>query len=308
MLERLRFQGDPGVSGRYSAPWGLVFDTHPGQAPFYVVAAGSCWLELEGEPPRKLDSGDLVLLPRGNQHTLRDAPSSRTIPASQVMPPAAHGMPTVTSGGGGAETHLIGGYFRFDSPLSLPVLAALGKVILLRCEVRKEAQGIDPLLGLFCREGRSSEPGSRAAISSLLKLLFIQILRISLSQGQEETTCAANPLALLFDPALRSAAEAIHFEFRRPWTIADLANLVGMSRTTFALRFQELTGMSVQVYLTQVRMLDAVGRLERTTDTLEAIARHVGYGSEAAFSTAFKRELGLSPGAYRRQKSGARPA
>jgi len=304
MLEKLRFQGDPGVHGCYTAPWGLEFAAQPGQAPFYVVAAGSCWLEMEGEEPRQLYVGDLVLLPRGDAHILRDAPRSRTVAASEVVPPPDRRIVTVNWGGGGGETHLLGGFFRFDSSFSLPLLGALERVILLRAEDPQRANGVDPLLGLFCHEGRSQEPGNRAATSGLLKLLFIQILRITLSaRGPHGKRCEPNPLVLLFDPVLRRAAEAIHFESHRPWTIAGLAALAGMSRTTFAVRFQELTGTSPLAYLTQVRMLNAVDRLERTNDTLEAIARQVGYGSEAAFSTAFKRELGVSPGAYRRERS-----
>ncbi len=134
--------------------------------------------------------------------------------------------------------------------------------------------------------------------------MFIEFLRLALStREQGNQPCSKNPLLLLFDPVLRSAAEAIHFESRKPWTIEALADLSGLSRTSFAVRFQELTGTSPLAYLTQVRMLNAVDLLERTNDTLGAIALQVGYGSEAAFSTAFKRELGVSPGAYRKEKS-----
>ncbi len=273
MLERLRFHGGPGLNGSYTAPWELTVAANA-EAPFYVVAAGSCRLEIEGQSPWELSQGDLVLLPRGDAHTLR-----------------------------GTATQLVGGYFKFDSPFSVPVLHALGSAIVLRADDAGHQEGIKPLLSLFCRERRSGEPGSRAAMSGLLKLLFIQILRDVLTRGRDEKACAANPLVLLFDPSLRKAAEAIHFEYHRPWTIADLADLAGMSRTTFAVRFQELTGTSPLAYLTQVRMLDAIDRLESTSQTLEAIAQQVGYGSEAAFSTAFKRELGVSPGSYRKQKS-----
>jgi AraC-like DNA-binding protein len=278
MLERLRFHGGPGANGSYATPWELAVPASE-EAPFYVVAGGSCRLEIEGQTPLELTQGDLVLLPRGDAHTLR-----------------------------GPTTQLVGGYFRFDSPFSVPVLHAMGSTIVVRADDEGQQEGIKPLLSLFCRERRSGEPGSRAAMSGLLKLLFIQILREVLTRGHDEKSCAANPLVLLFDPSLRKAAEAIHFEYQRPWTIADLADLAGMSRTTFAVKFQELTGTSPLAYLTQVRMLDAIDKLEGTNQTLEAIAQQVGYGSEAAFSTAFKRELGLSPGAYRKAKTPSRSA
>jgi AraC-like DNA-binding protein len=181
-------------------------------------------------------------------------------------------------------------------------------MILLNAESGYHAEGVAPVLGLFCKEGRSQVPGNRAATSGILKLLFIEILRITMSnRTRENRPCAKNPLAPLFDPVLRKAAEAIHFEPSKPWTVADLADLSGLSRTSFAVHFQELTGVSPLAYLTRIRMLNAVDLLERSNDTLEAIAVQVGYGSEAAFSTAFKREMGVSPGAYRKKESVSGP-
>lgn len=305
MLEKLRFRGDSGINGAFSAPWGLVFDADSDQAPFYVVAAGTCQLNVPGMGEWTLGQGDLVLLPRGDTHQLRDAPGSRVVPASSLgRSSSGQGMQSFSWGGGGTETLLVGGSFRFERPFFLPILGAMDPVILLRAQDPTRLGGINALLGLFCREGRSQAPGSRAATSGVLKLLFIEFLRFAVSATERgNQPCNKNPLVLLFDPVLRGAAEAIHFETARPWTIETLADLSGLSRTSFAVRFQDLTGTSPMAYLTQVRMLDAIDLLETTNDTLEAIALQVGYGSEAAFSTAFKRELGVSPGAYRKGKS-----
>lgn len=302
MLEKLRFQGDPGINGSFTAPWGLAFDANPSQAPFYVVAVGTCRLELPGVGEWELRRGDLALLPRGNAHLLKDAAGSRAVPASSLISPERRGVQTLRLGGGGQEAAIVGGFFRFASPFSLPLLGSMEPVILLNTEGGKLSEGIAPVLGLFCKEGRSQVPGNRAATSGILKLLFIEILRITMSNRvQTNRPCSKNPLALLFDPVLRKAAEAIHFETAKPWTVATLADLSGLSRTSFAVRFQELTGMSPLAYLTQIRMLASIDLLERTNDTLDAIAVQVGYGSEAAFSTAFKREMGVSPGTYRKQ-------
>jgi len=301
MLEKLRFHGDPGINGALTAPWGFAFDADPGQAPFYVIAAGTCRLEVPGVGEWELHQGNLVLLPRGDAHHLKDAPESRVIPAPPLISPPGQGMQTLQWGGGGQETQIIGGFFRFESPFSLPILGAMDPVVLLGVQGDKPLEGIAPLLGMFCREGRSQGPGNRAVTSGLLKLLFIEILRATMSNQQQQAhPCRKNPLVLLFDPVLRKAAEAIHFETRQAWTVAALADLSGLSRTSFAVRFQDLTGTSPMAYLTQVRMLNAIDLLERTNDTLEAIGRQVGYGSEAAFSTAFKRAMGVSPGAYRK--------
>jgi len=307
LLDKLKFRGNPGIHGTFSAPWALAFNANPDQAPFYVVAAGTCQLNVLGVGDWELQKGDLVLLPRGDAHILRDDPASRIVQASSLLSASRdQGIQRLQWGGGGKETQVVGGLFRFDSPFSFPILVSMDQVILLRADDPIRLEAVNPLLGLFCREGRSQEPGSRAATSGLLKLLFIEILRYAvLNRDRENRPCNRNPLVLLFDPVLRKAAEAIHFETGRPWNVETLASLSGLSRTSFAVRFQELTGTSPLAYLTQVRMLDAVDLLEKTNDTLGAIAHKVGYGSEAAFSKAFKRELGVSPGTYRKQKSTA---
>lgn len=304
MLDKLRFHGDPGINGAFTAPWGFAFDADHNQAPFYVIASGTCWLDVKDVGEWELHQGDLVLLPRGDAHHLKDAPGSRVIPAPLPISTPGQGMQALGLGGGGRETQIISGFFRFESPFSLPILGAMEPVILLGVGGDTLLEGIAPLLGLFCREGHSQGPGTRAATAGLLKLLFIEILRTTMSnRARGNQTCNKNPLALLFDPVLRKAAEAIHFESDKAWTVATLAKIAGLSRTSFAVRFQELTGTSPLAYLTQIRMLDAIGLLERTNDTLEGIALQVGYGSEAAFSTAFKREMGISPGGYRKEKS-----
>ncbi len=304
LLDRWKFHGDPGFHGEFTAPWGLSFDRGEGLAPFYVVASGSASLQLAepGAEAWKLGVGDLVLLPRGDAHVLKDSPGSRAVPGSGFPPPSPHGtMRTLRWGGGGDAARVIGGVFRFGSRFALPILGAMDRVLVIRADDHSRFEGIDAVLGLFCREGSLGQQGNRAAIAGLLKVLFIQIMRTILAAHRPQTrVCARNPLVLLMEPSLRAAAEAIHFEPQKPWTLDTLASLVGMSRTTFAVRFQDLAGTSPLAYLTQVRMLHATDALETTDDTLEAIARRVGYGSEAAFATAFKRELGVAPGAWRK--------
>jgi AraC family transcriptional regulator, activator of mtrCDE len=310
LLDKWRFHGDPGFNGEFTTPWGLSFEKQPGRAPFYVVPSGLARLELTDPPALSWELGakDLVLLPGGDAHILRDSSGSLATPASSLPPQPHHGgMRTLRWGGGGTPTQVVGGVFRFDSSFALPILGAMDRVIVIRAHDRARFEGIDSVLGLFCHEGRSGLPGNRAAISGLLKLLFIQIMRTTLSARQPENqTCRPSPLVLMMDRSLRTAAEAIHLESEKPWTIEALAALVGMSRTTFALRFQALVGTSPLAYLTQVRMLQATSYLDSTDETLEAIAGRVGYGSEAAFATAFKRELGLAPGAWRRRSGKGR--
>jgi transcriptional regulator GlxA family with amidase domain len=106
----------------------------------------------------------------------------------------------------------------------------------------------------------------------------------------------------MFAPSMQSVAHALHSEPEQPWSVAKLATLAGLSRTSFAVQFQSLTGIPPMAYLTRIRMMKAIDCLERTNATLEVIASQVGYGSEAAFSIAFKREMGSSPGTYRKNR------
>jgi len=127
------------------------------------------------------------------------------------------------------------------------------------------------------------------------------VLRSEMARRRREPgSCKGTSLALMFDPSLRGVAELLHRFPERPWTVAALAEEAYMSRTSFAVKFAETSGMAPFAYLTHVRMLNAIELLSTTTCTLEEIARRVGYGSEAAFSAAFKREIGVAPGAYRR--------
>ena len=209
MLEKLRFHGDPGINGAFTAPWGVGFDAQPCQAPFYVIAAGACRLNVPSVGEWELHQGDLVLLPRGDAHHLKDAPGSRVIASSAILSTPGQGMQTLRWGGGGRETQIIGGFFRFESPFSLPILGAMDPVILFGAQDDKPWEAVTPLLGMFCREGQSQGPGSRVATSGLLKLLFIEILRATMSNREKENRpCNKNPLVLLFDPVLRKAAEA----------------------------------------------------------------------------------------------------
>jgi AraC-like DNA-binding protein len=143
------------------------------------------------------------------------------------------------------------------------------------------------------------QPGSEVAANRLAEVLFIQAIRAHLASGAD----CRNPgwLRAIFDPQVGAAIGAIHENVNRPWTVEALAESAGMSRSAFALRFKELLGQTPLDYLTEWRMQKAVQLLEHKDKKLFEIARSVGYESDAAFSKAFKRVLGLTPGEHRRK-------
>ena len=306
LLETLRLRGGRGYNAVLHGPWGIEFPAREEASPFYVVSRGACHLELPGAGVQlNLNAGDMVMLPLGDTHVLRDIPESAVVPFSSLALESGQGAEgkTLLLGKNGPETTLLAGELIFDSPFAPPLLSAMDRVVHVRAENDDNVGTFSLVLKMLCREGRSSEPGSRAACSGLLKLMFIQVLRYNMEEHQREGgSCQRHPLALMFDKDLHAVTEALHRNPERPWTVADMAATAGMSRTKFSLRFAEVAGVAPLAYLTSHRMMVAGDLLERTEATLEEIATRTGYGSEAAFSTAFKREMGMAPGGYRRTR------
>jgi AraC-like DNA-binding protein len=108
--------------------------------------------------------------------------------------------------------------------------------------------------------------------------------------------------AALTDPAITAALRSIHDDPARPWTVQELGARAGMSRATFARRFTALVGRPPLTYLTWWRMTTAARLLRDTDAPLSTIARQIGYTSEFAFTTAFKRQYGTAAGRYRREE------
>ena len=299
---RLEFRAE------FTAPWGFHASACAGRAALYIVSWGNCLLEVEGaEGPIALSGGDMVLLPCGDSHILRDSPTTPT----PTMPREAFLATRLgqerkdphASEESGAGTLLTAGWFAFESHLATPFLTALGSLIHLRGEEASRLW-LETILKLFCLEARESQPGAEIATARLMDLLFIQLIRASMAEHRGQGgNCSGNFLRALFDSQLGRALERIHIAPERAWTVAELASEVGMSRTAFAMRFSRVAGIPPLTYATRWRMLKAGELLRNGEATLSEVAARVGYDSEAAFRTAFKREMGIAPGRYRQRKT-----
>jgi transcriptional regulator GlxA family with amidase domain len=153
------------------------------------------------------------------------------------------------------------------------------------------------LMDTLVLETRRSQAGSGPLVDRLMDILFIQAVRahVGMLGGPD-----AGWLAAMRDPHVSAAIGAIHRDPAQAWTVARLAGLVGMSRTAFATRFALLLGESPMKYLTRFRLAQAIDHLRGGRMSLASIAERVGYSSDVAFSKAFKRHLGIGPGAFRR--------
>jgi AraC-like DNA-binding protein len=297
--------------GEVAAPWGVAVGEAVDRAYFYVVIRGGCYLEVDGiGKPIALVGGDVVMLPHGHAHTLRDSLDS---PVEQFDKLLMDGRrcdeihQTLRMGGDGPRAALISGEFRFENRGWHPFLAAMPRLIHLQTEGEITVPWLEATLRFLSAETGSGSPGSEVMVSRLTDVLFIQIVRASMmqhaAQGRE---CNSSILRAMVDPALSKAVRAIHLNPASPWTVAELAETAGMSRTAFSTRFTSIAGIPPLTYVTRWRLLKATELLSESDASLAEIAEQVGYESEAAFSKAFKREIGLPPGRFRQQMADRR--
>lgn len=303
LLNTIRLKAGDGYQALLSPPWAIDFPERPSSAPFYVVDRGVAVFEAAGRQVL-LSAGDMVTLPHGQAHRLGDSLSTPAVPFRGLPLVRTDGCPKIVMGrSGDEETRIMAGVFVFDEGQVGTWFRKLPDVIHLRSDEPGIHQNIEPLLKMLLNERRAAEPGSQFAETELVKLLFLNILRYTIRRENHQGNCPRSPLALMFDPQLRRLTESLHDHPGRPWTVTDMAKLVGMSRSKFMERFTQVAGESPGRYLVWLRMTKAVSLLAGSA-TLQEIAREIGYGSEVAFSAAFKREVGQAPGGYRRNRQG----
>ncbi|MFD9405464.1 cupin domain-containing protein [Streptomyces sp. NPDC059989] len=298
LLAQLRGRG-PG--------WGCGLDQLD-TAGFHLIAEGTCWLRVAGQPPQQLMPGDVVLLPHGEPHHLAGSPEEAAVPYAELE--AAHPVGRdgiMDLGGDGPVVRVVCGKFEYDGDASQhPVLSALPPVIHVPgMSSDLELQGV---VRLLAAETTRERPGARAVAARLTDVLFVQVIRAWLdTAGTDSQSPPRSWLTALRDPRIGAALALIHEAPRQPWTVESLARDVSMSRPAFARQFKELVGVSPLAYLSRVRIALAARLLRDTDQLVSDIGEAVGYTSEFAFSRAFARERGLPPGRYRRT-SLAQPA
>jgi AraC family transcriptional regulator, alkane utilization regulator len=149
-------------------------------------------------------------------------------------------------------------------------------------------------------EARADRPGGENVLARLAEVMFVEAIRRHL---EKLPASQAGWLAGLRDPVVGQALGALHAEPRRPWTVEDLARLVGQSRSVFAERFGAMVGQPPMQYLALWRMQLASHQLLQG-QAVARVAEAVGYESEAAFSRAFKKLVGQPPAAWRGNHQG----
>lgn len=271
--------------------WAIRFPAHPGIM-CCALLSGQVWLTVEGVGDVLMEAGDCVLLPKENAVRLGSAVDASYLDVGDVMPQFPEGG-VVTLNGGGAVFGL-GGYFAFDGRHAQILLDVLPPIVHIRQESDRTALRLS--IERIMQELRVPQPGGFLVAQHLAHLMLLQALRMFM---HEERSGGVGWIYALGDRQISLALNAMHRDVGRRWTIASLAACANMSRSTFALRFKERVGEAPMDYLTRWRMLLAGARLSGTREPISSIAPSLGYASESAFSTAFRRVMGCSPREYR---------
>jgi AraC-like DNA-binding protein len=276
----------------------LALPPFPACLMLHVLVSGSCWIEVEGAQRRQLQPGDLALVPHGEGHRLVSEPGTPAVKLFD-LPRAQVGdrFELLQQGGGGAATNLICGVVRFDHPAAQHLLTLLPRLIRVDAWSGPEMEWIQSTMRFMATEARQIRPGGETVITRLADILVIQAIRSWIAQDPAGQT---GWLGALRDQQIGRAITLIHRGPAQAWTVASLAAEVAMSRSAFAARFTELVGEPAMHYVTRWRMHVALTWLKEEDAPLGELAGRLGYQSEAAFSRAFKRFVGVSPGAARR--------
>ena len=297
-LHVLRMSGSFYSRCELTAPWALALPAIPGTLMLHVVTAGRSWLEVKGIEPRLLQPGDLALVPHGEGHRLASAPGVLGPGLWEVAREyESERYEIIRHGGGGAATRLICATVRFDHPAAHHLVGLLPRVIGVEAADSPHAEWLQSTLRLMAAEARELRPGGETVVTRLADVLVIQAIRAWL---EHDPAAQTGWLGALRDQQVGRALALIHRDPARAWTVADLAGEVAMSRSAFAARFAGLVGEPPMHYLARWRMRVAETWLREQEGTLGELAGRLGYRSEAAFSRAFKRFVGVSPGAVRR--------
>ena len=266
--------------------WAIQFPDQQAGIKTGAVVSGACWLSVTGVPDAvRLNTGDCFLLPSGRPFRLASDLTLPPVEAATIFAATPKGGIACLNGGGAFL--LVSNRFGLAGNTSDLLLRMLPPIVHIR-----DAPGQTALrwsVERMMTELRDPLPGGYLIIEHLAQMMLVQALRMHLADAAGS---GVGWLFALADRQMSIALNAIHGDPAQRWTLQDLASRAGMSRSSFALKFKAIVGTSPMDYVLQWRMALAGNRLETSKDPISVIAPSLGYASEAAFSTAFKREIG----------------
>src|SRR5215472_2600389 len=312
VLSAVRLEGALFFNAEFSAPW--CFSSSPSAAKehflshgakhhiiYHFLTEGRAYARLPGGPRQELSAGDIVIVPHGDTHLVGNGAPVRPMDSFRTFAKnVAQGLKLVRFGGGGELTRFVCGYLSCEQRLSEVFLAGLPRILRVHAAKEPSGQWLEQSIRFSVDKANGSHAGSGLVLSKLSEVLFVETLRryINMLPSHE-----IGWLSGARDPVIGQALALLHKEPAQPWTVANLAKRVGQSRTRLAERFRHFLEESPMAYLTKWRLKLAAEILRTTEDSVAAIAAEVGYGSEAAFNRAFKRDFDCPPAQFRRSRS-----
>lgn len=303
ILTRMRLSGTLYFRTSFTSPWSVKVPPFERVARFHFAHRGRCFVRVEGaRDPVLLEQGDLVIVTRGAAHTLYCDPKTenKAVTLDKVVEQSGFtGSGTLVMGetGQNLETELVCGHFAFEEGTSHPLIDALPPHIHIRNYGEIAGSWMENTLKVIGTEAGREQLGGDLIALKMSEIIFAQALRTYLkSEG------AAQPVFAGFsDPGIARSLNAIHDDPAHPWTLERLADIAGMSRTSFATKFSAYLSMTPMGYITHWRMQIARQLLADTAAPIIEIAENVGYQSEAAFGRVFKKCFDAAPATFRRQ-------
>jgi AraC-like DNA-binding protein len=317
ILSGVKLSGAVFFSAEFSAPWGFsapaskVLAQHvaPSAAHlvlYHLLIDGSGFVETEDGLSVALAPGDVVIFPHGDPHHMSSATTVRPpFPNYGISPKVqARDLSPLRAGGGGTISRFVCGYMTCDPHLSRPILNGLPPVFKVNVRTDSSGHWLETSIMHLVEEAVSGRVGSEAMLAKLSEALFVDTLRRYVDALPEQQN---GWLAGARDPVVGRSLALLHGRVAHPWTIAGLADEVGISRSALVERFTRYLSEPPMAYLTRWRLQLAAQSLQKTSRGVAEIATDIGYQSEAAFSRAFRREFGQPPGRYRSDHKGAPP-
>jgi AraC-like DNA-binding protein len=271
---------------------------------YHFLFEGRAYAELEEGERVALSAGDIVTFPHGHGHFLGGGRPVAPIDAGAALPGyLKRGLEPLRVDGAGASCRFVCGFLLCDPQLSQAFLGGLPPLIKVNIRDDPSGQWLENSLKFSVTQAANREAGAGAMLAKLSEAVFAETLRRYVRQLPEGQT---GWLAGLRDAGVGRALTLLHHRHGHPWTVAELARQAGLSRTVLSERFRHFLGESPMAYLTRWRLQLGARALAATSQGVAQIASEVGYESEAAFNRAFKRQYGLPPAAFRKDRAARR--
>jgi AraC-like DNA-binding protein len=315
VLRAVKLEGALFFNAEFSAPWCVSEPQSAAKVPYlspgaghliiyHFLTEGRAYARLPGGQRKNLSAGDIVIFPHGDAHFLGNGLPEKPVDSMRMFAKnLTQGLKLARFGGGGEVTRFVCGYMACKPQLSEVFLAGLPKMLKVPVTREPSGQWLEHSIRFSVNAVGGPDAGSGLVLTKLSEVLFVETLRRYINELPPDQT---GWLAGARDPVIGQALALLHKEPADSWTLATLARRVGVSRTRLAERFRHFLQEPPMAYLARWRLKLGAEILQSTEESIAQVAATVGYGSEAAFNRAFKREFACPPAQFRRQRTASR--